>query len=101
MPRRSCQLGVRDPQSLLLLPLLARAHRHRAILRTMPVDISHLLGYESRLAPRPARICKDSWKCRQAEAILSKESNAEDHDSQNRSKVLLSPGREIRLPVNG
>src|ERR1022692_2503988 len=55
MPRRGCQLGVRDPQSLLLLPLLARAHRHRAILRTMSVDTSQLLAHVSRLAPRAAR----------------------------------------------
>src|SRR5271157_6323143 len=52
MPRSRCQLRVRDPQSLLLLPLLARAHRHRAILRTMSVDTSDLIAYESRLAPR-------------------------------------------------
>src|SRR5208337_5677199 len=56
MPRRGCQLGVRDPQSLLLLPLLARAHRHSAILRTISVDTSDVFAYESRLAPRPARI---------------------------------------------
>ena len=55
MPRCSRQLGVRDPQSLLLLPLLARAHRHSAILRTMSVDTSNVLAYESRLAPRAAR----------------------------------------------
>src|SRR5450755_1231875 len=55
MPRRGCQLPVRDPQSLLLLPLLARAHRHRAILRTMSVDTSDVLAYEPRLAPRAAR----------------------------------------------
>src|SRR5450755_777888 len=55
MPRRGCQLGVRDPQSLLLLPLLARTHRHRAILRTMSVDTSDVFAYESRLAPRAAR----------------------------------------------
>src|SRR5208337_1220286 len=55
MPRRGCQLGVRDPQSLLLLPLLARAHRHSAILRTISVDTSDVFAYESRLAPRPVR----------------------------------------------
>src|SRR5271157_5343110 len=43
MPRRGCQLPVRDPQSLLLLPLLARAHRHTPILRTELVDTSHFL----------------------------------------------------------
>src|ERR1017187_2483854 len=56
MPRRGCQLGVRDPQSLLLLPLLARAHRHTAILRTMSVDSSDVFAYASRLAPRAARV---------------------------------------------
>src|SRR3974390_1264292 len=58
MPRSGCQLGVRDPQSLLLLPLLARPHRHTAILRTMSVDTSDVFAYESRLAPRAA---KQSW----------------------------------------
>src|SRR5271167_2887363 len=53
MPRCGCQLGVRDPQSLLLLPLLARAHRHTAILRTISVDTSDVFAHASRLAPRP------------------------------------------------
>src|SRR3974390_906406 len=56
MPRRGCQLGVRDPQSLLLLPLLARAHRHTAILQTRSVDTADVFAYESRLAPRAARL---------------------------------------------
>src|SRR5271169_6722353 len=34
VPRRCCQLRVRDPYPLLLLSLLARAHRHGPILRT-------------------------------------------------------------------
>src|ERR1017187_7591000 len=55
MPRRGCQFCVRDPQPLLLLPLLARAHRHRAILQTMSVDTSDVFAYESRLAPRAVR----------------------------------------------
>src|SRR5271157_661801 len=55
MPRRGCQLGVRDPQPLLLLPLLARAHRHNAILRTISVDTSDVLADESRLAPRAVK----------------------------------------------
>src|SRR5208337_860011 len=70
MPRRGCQLGVRDPQSLLLLSLLARAHRHRAILRTMPVDTSHILAYESRLAPRPVRGASEL--CSSPPAVLCK-----------------------------
>jgi hypothetical protein len=54
-PGAVCQLGVRDLQSLLLLPPLARAHRHTAILRTMSVDTAGVLGHESRLAPRAVR----------------------------------------------
>src|ERR1019366_2410290 len=54
MPRSRCQLRVRDPQILLLLPLLARAHRHALILRTNPVDTPELSAYESRLTPRAA-----------------------------------------------
>src|ERR1035438_6635683 len=38
-----------------LLPLLARAPRHRAILQTMSVDTSDVFAYESRLAPRAVR----------------------------------------------
>src|SRR6266516_2499812 len=34
MSRSRCQLAVRDPDVLLLLPLLARPHRHAPILRT-------------------------------------------------------------------
>ena len=55
MPRRRCQFCVRDPQPLLLLPLLARAHGHRAILQTMSVDTSDVFAYESRPAPRAVR----------------------------------------------
>jgi hypothetical protein len=42
----------------LLLPLLARAHRHRLILRTMSVDTSQVFAHVSRLAPRPAKALK-------------------------------------------
>ena len=49
------QLRVRDPYPLLLLPLLARAHRHTAILQRDCVDTSDVFAYESRLAPRAAR----------------------------------------------
>src|ERR1035437_7240563 len=52
MPRSGYQLRVRDPQTLLLLPLLARAHRHAPILRTNAVDTRELSAYESRLTPR-------------------------------------------------
>src|SRR5271157_1374931 len=59
MPRSGCQLGVRDPQPLLLLPIFARAHRHNAILRTISVDTSDVLADESRLAPRAASGIRD------------------------------------------
>src|ERR1019366_1600677 len=55
MPRRRCQLRVRDPQPVLLLPLLARPHRHPPILRTNPVHSLKDFARESRLAPRAAR----------------------------------------------
>src|SRR5438270_11752267 len=38
MPRRCGQFRVRDPDVLLLLPLLTRPHRHAPILRTKSVD---------------------------------------------------------------
>src|SRR5882762_8261939 len=50
-----CQLRVRDPQIFLLLPLLARPHRHASILQTKPVDTSTLSVHESKLAPRAAK----------------------------------------------
>jgi hypothetical protein len=40
----------------LLLPLLARAHRHAPILRTNPVDTPELSAYESRLTPRAVSV---------------------------------------------
>src|SRR6266699_6809728 len=46
------QLRVRDPDVLLLLPLLARPHRHAPILRTKSVDTAKVFVYESELAPR-------------------------------------------------
>src|ERR1035437_4142811 len=55
MPRSRCQLRVRDPQIFLLLPLLARPHRHAPILQTKPVDTSTLSAHESELAPRAVR----------------------------------------------
>src|SRR6266496_4318316 len=58
MPRSRRQLGVRDPDVLLLLPLLARPHRHAPILRTNSVDTAEVFAYESGLAPRAA-----SWAC--------------------------------------
>src|SRR3989442_1720807 len=56
MPRSRRQLGVRDPDVLLLLPLLARAHRHAPILRTKSVDTPEVFVYESGLAPRAANV---------------------------------------------
>src|SRR5438445_5173318 len=55
MSRRRRQLRVRDPDVLLLLPLLARPHRHAPILRTKSVDTSEVFVYESGLAPRAPR----------------------------------------------
>jgi hypothetical protein len=46
---------VRDPNLFLLLPLLARPHRHASILQTKPVDTSTLSVHESKLAPRAAK----------------------------------------------
>ena len=56
MPRRRCQLRVRDPNLFLFLPLLARPHRHAPILQTKPVDTSTLSAHESELAPRAANV---------------------------------------------
>src|ERR1035437_6206588 len=56
MPRSRCQLRVRDPQIFLLLPLLARPHRHAPILQTKPVDTSTLSAHESELAPRAVKL---------------------------------------------
>src|SRR2546427_6803550 len=55
MPRRCGQLRVRDPDLLLLLPLLARPHRHAPILQTNSVDTVKVLAYEPALAPRAAK----------------------------------------------
>src|SRR5258707_11207584 len=55
MPRSRCQLRVCDPQIFLLLPLLARPHRHAPILQTKPVDTSTLSVHESKLAPRAVK----------------------------------------------
>src|ERR1035437_3743411 len=44
MSRSRRQLRVRNPNVLLLLPLLARPHCHAHILRTKPVDHSFILG---------------------------------------------------------
>src|SRR5216684_425239 len=50
MSRRRRQLAVRDPDVLLLLPLLARPHRHAPILRTNSVDTSQVS-------------CSRTWTC--------------------------------------
>src|SRR5206468_231409 len=55
MSRSRRQLAVRDPDVLLLLPLLARPHRHAPILRTKSVDTAKVFAYESGLSPRSAR----------------------------------------------
>src|SRR5438309_11633796 len=56
MPWSRRQLGVRDPDLLLLLPLLARPHRHAPILQTNSVDTVKVLAYEPGLAPRAANL---------------------------------------------
>src|SRR6266849_4588436 len=61
MPRSRCQLRMRDPQIFLLLPLLARPHRHAPILQTKPVDTSTLSTRESKLAPRAVRQRSGTW----------------------------------------
>src|SRR5208337_1312784 len=55
MPRRRRQLLLCDPQPLLLLPLLARAHRHARILRIISVNYTIFSAPESRLAPQAAK----------------------------------------------
>src|SRR2546428_6738243 len=62
MPRSRRQLGVRDPDVLLLLPLLARAHRHAPILRTKSVDTPEVFVYESGLAPRAASLVQPAYR---------------------------------------
>src|SRR6266571_5370848 len=59
MPRSRCQLRVCDPQIFLLLPLLARTHRHAPILQSKPVDTSTLSVHESKLAPRAVSIMRE------------------------------------------
>src|SRR5206468_11094919 len=56
MSRSRRQLAVRDPDVLLLLPLLARPHRHAPILRTKSVDTAKVFAYESGLSPRSVKI---------------------------------------------
>src|SRR5258708_2392572 len=60
MPRSRCHLRVCDPQIFLLLPLLARPHRHAPILQTNPVDTSTLSVHESKLAPRAVKAAFDN-----------------------------------------
>src|ERR1019366_9206568 len=55
MPRSRCQLRVRNPNLLLLLPPLMRPHRHVRILRIIPVTYTIFSVPESRLAPQPAK----------------------------------------------
>src|SRR5271157_886725 len=55
MSRRRRQLGVRNPDVLLLLPLLAGAHCHARIVETKAVDRSIYFVQVSRLSPQAAR----------------------------------------------
>src|SRR5271157_3682059 len=52
MSRRRRQLAVRNPDVLLLLPLLARAHCHARIVETKAVDRSIYFVQVSRLSPQ-------------------------------------------------
>src|SRR5205823_8628685 len=58
MSRSRRQLAVRDPDVLLLLPLLARPHRHAPILRTKSVDTAKVFAYESGLSPRSVNLSR-------------------------------------------
>src|SRR5271157_5386778 len=55
MSRRRRQLGVRNPDVLLLLPLLAGAHCHARIVETKAVDRSIYFVQVSRLSPQAAK----------------------------------------------
>src|ERR1019366_5737198 len=92
MPRSGYQLRVRDPQILLLLPLLARAHRHAPILRTNPVDTPELSAYESRLTPRAARQLRVLLACR---SCLGRSSL---HPSKKYLEHLSAPENDTQQP---
>src|SRR5580700_9081130 len=55
MTRSRGDLRMRDPEIFLPLSLLACAHCHARILRTMAVDYENLFVEESRLSPRAAK----------------------------------------------
>src|SRR5271157_3769108 len=64
MSRRRRQLAVRNPDVLLLLPLLARAHCHARIVRTKPVDTATFLAHASRVSPQADSLgIKQLWNC--------------------------------------
>src|SRR5437660_6595761 len=71
MPWSRRQLGVRDPDLLLLLPLLARPHRHAPILQTNSVDTVKVLAYEPGLAPRAAKTRLSRLALQFSEVILN------------------------------
>src|ERR1700677_4107258 len=56
MTRSRGDLRMRDPEIFLPLSLLACAHCHARILRTMAVDYENLFVEESRLSPRAVRL---------------------------------------------
>src|SRR6202453_4302915 len=55
MTRSRGDLRMRDPEIFLPLSLLACAHCHGRILRTIAVDYENLFVEESRLSPRAVR----------------------------------------------
>src|SRR5437867_53777 len=78
MPWSRRQLGVCDPDLLLLLPLLARPHRHAPILQTNSVDTVKVLAYEPGLAPRAANVVT---------VFSSEQSDRNDHAKDNSKQV--------------
>ena len=70
---------MRDPQPLLLLPLLARAHRHVRILRISPVHHTIFSVPESRLAPQTAKL------------NIANDANLDRLAEQVRTSLLVDP----------
>src|SRR5664279_4021274 len=89
MSRSRRQLRVRNPNVLLLLPLLARPHCHTRILRTTPVDTSTFFAYVSRLTPQAARVG----------AVIGLRHIATSLQAVNRS--LYGPGSAVSTSCGG
>jgi len=87
-----CQLSVRDPQIFLLLPLLARPHRHAPILQTKPVDTSTLSVHESKLAPRAAKdfVGREAYLGRLQEMLTAEPGRFLLHGEPGTGKSMLA-----------